>query len=70
MIRDEVGEVVEPKQGNLAQHASLMGDAGSQDIVKGRNTVGGDEQQLLVANAVHVPHLAAGVEVKVGEVSM
>ncbi len=69
MVRDDVGEVIKPEQRNLAQHLALAGNAGSQDVVKSRNTVGGNEQQLLVANVVHVAHFAAGVKAEIGKVS-
>ena len=69
VVRNDVGEVVEPEQGNLAQHASLMRDAGGQNVVESGNTVGGHKKQLLVADAVDVAHLAAGVELEIREVS-
>ena len=47
-----------------------MGDAGSENVVEGRDSVGGDEQQLVVADGVHVTDLSAGVKVKIGEVSL
>ena len=47
-----------------------MGDARCQDIVKGRDTVGGDKQQAIVIELVDVSDLAAGVEWKVREVSL
>ena len=47
-----------------------MRDARGQDIVKGRDTVGGDKQQAIVIELVNVSHLTAGVELKVREVSL
>ena len=70
MVGDEVGEVIEPEQGNLAEHASLVGDAGGQNVVEGRDAVGGDKKQLLVADGIDVPHFAAGVKLEIGEVSL
>ena len=70
VVGNDVGEVVEPEQGNLAEHASLVRDAGGQDVVEGRDAVGGDEKQLLVADVVDVTHFAAGVKVEIREVSL
>ncbi len=70
MVGDDVGEVVEPEQRELGEDASLVGDAGGQNVVEGRNPVGGDEEQLLVADGVDVADLAAGVKVEIGEVSL
>ena len=70
MVGHDIGEVIEPEHRNLVQYASLMRDAGGQNVVEGRNAVGRDEKQLLVANAVHVSHLAAGVKLEVGEVGL
>src|SRR5208337_2174335 len=58
VIGDDVGEVVEPEQGNLAEDVSFVRDAG------------GDEKQLPVADGVDVADLAAGVKVEIGEVSL
>ncbi len=70
VIGDDVSQVIEPEQGDLAEDASLVGDAGSQDVVEGRDAVSGDEQQLLVANGVNVTDFAAGVKVEIGEVCL
>src|SRR5208282_3729593 len=70
VVGNDVGQVIEPEQGNLAQDASLVGDARGQDVVESRNAVGGDEKQLLVANGIDVTDLAAGVKVEIREVSL
>ena len=70
VVGDDVGEVIEPEQGNLAEDASLVGDAGGQNVVEGGDAVGGDEKQLLVADGVDVAHLAAGVKLEIGEVGL
>ena len=70
VVGDDVGEVIEPEEGNLGEHASFVGDAGGQNVVESGNAVGGDEKQLLVADGVNIAHLAAGVKVEVGEVSL
>ena len=70
VVGDDVGEEIEPEQGNLAEDASFVRDAGGQDVVEGGDAVGGDEKQLLVADGVDVADLAAGVKVEIGEVSL
>jgi hypothetical protein len=70
VVGNDVGQVIEPEQGNLAEDASLVGDACGQNVVEGLNAVGGDEKQLLVANRVDVTDLAAGVKVEIGEVGL
>ena len=70
MVRNDVGEVIEPEQGDLAQDVSLVRDSRGQNVIEGGNAVGGNEEQLLVAYAVDVPHLAAGMKVKIAEVCL
>ena len=39
---------IEPEQGELGEHASLLRDAGGQHIVERGDAIGGDEQQVIV----------------------
>src|ERR1700683_3609218 len=70
MVGDDVGKIIEPEQGKLAEDVPLLGNAGGQNVVEGGDAIGGDKKQLLVADAIHVAHLAAGVELEIGEVSL
>jgi len=70
VVGDDLGEIIEPEHRNLAEDASLVGDAGGQNVVEGRDAVGGDEQQLLVAYRVNITHLTAGVKLEIGKVSL
>lgn len=70
MIGDDVRKEVKPEQGNLGEHPPFMRDAGRQDVVKGRNAVGGDEKKVLIIKIVNVAYLATGVKFEVGEVSL
>ena len=70
MIGDDVGEEVEPEQGDLGQDASLVRDAGGENVVEGGDAVGGDEQQMVVVEGVDVADFAAGVQLEVGEVGL
>jgi len=70
MIGDDVRKEVKPEQGNLGEHPPFMRDAGRQDVVKGRNAVGGYEKKVLIIKVVNVAYLAAGVKFEVGEVSL
>ncbi len=70
VVGDDLGEVVEPEQRNLVEHPSLVRDAGGQNVVEGRDAVGGDEKQLLITDGVNITHLATGVKLKIGKVSL
>ena len=57
MMRNEVGDVVEPEGRQLREHAALVGDAGAEHVVERGDAIGGDDQQVL-AEIVDVAHLA------------
>jgi hypothetical protein len=54
-----MGQLAEPEVGHRRQHRALAGNRIGQDHVEGRQAVGGDDQQLVVAHRVDVAHLAA-----------
>nr|WP_030284322.1 hypothetical protein [Streptomyces catenulae] len=64
VVGDEVGELVEPPQGELGEDAALVGDLGGQHPVVHGDAVTGDHDQFAVGVLVEVTHLAG---VKVGE---
>ena len=64
VVRDHVGEPVEPPQRHRRQDAALVRDRRGQHPVVRGDPVAGDEQQLAVRGAEQVAHLA-GVEVLV-----
>jgi len=45
-------------------------DAGSQHIVERGNAVSGYEEKALIIELIDVAHLAAGVELEVGEIGL
>ena len=47
-----------------------MRNAGGKNIVEGRNAIGGNEQQTLLIEKVHVANFAAGVELQFREVGL
>ena len=59
MVGQHVGEFVEPEIGQFLEYLPLAGDRIVQDDVEGRDAIRGDNEQLVVANGVHVAHLAA-----------
>ncbi len=65
MVGHEVGQLVEPPQGQLRQHRTLVGDRRVEDEVERRDPVRRHEQQLVVA-AVRLIEVAdlAGVDVR------
>ena len=70
VVRDDVLEKIEPEKRQLGQHAALFRDAGGEYVVERRNAIGGDEQQLIGINPVHITNFAAGEKLKVGNVSL
>ena len=46
----------------------LLRNAGGQNVVEGRDTVGGHEQQMVGIDPVDVTHFPAGVEFQVGKI--
>jgi hypothetical protein len=62
--RDQVvgrqrAQEVEPEERDLGQDHALAGDRRSEDAIEGRDAVGGDHQDLVVADGIDVAHLAA-----------
>jgi predicted RNA-binding protein with PUA domain len=45
-------------------------DACSEHVVERRNAVGGDEQETVIVEAVHVAHLPAGVKLEVWKIGL
>ena len=60
VVAHDVARQREPVQRERREHAALVGDRRRQDDVEGRDAVGGDEQQAVVAGVVDLPHLAGG----------
>ncbi|MCY1236217.1 hypothetical protein D9M72_488630 [compost metagenome] len=58
VVRHDVREFAEPEVRHLVQHAALVGDRLAHDDVERRQAVGGDDQQLVIADGVVVAHLA------------
>ncbi len=70
MVGHDVLQEIEPEQRELGQHASLLRDAGGQHVIERRDAVGGDKQQVVVADLVQVADLAAGEELEVGKIGL
>ena len=47
-----------------------MRNAGGQHVVESGDAVGGDEQQMLVVDTVHIADFAAGVKFQFGKVGL
>ena len=63
MVGDGVLEEVEPEERELGEDASLVGDAGGEDVIEGGDAVGGDEEEVgggVRAEGIDVADLAAG----------
>ncbi len=59
VVRHDVAELLEPEVAHLVQHHALARDRLVHDHVEGRQAVGGDDQDLVVADGVVVAHFAA-----------
>ena len=60
MVLHDAVEQIEPELGELGEHLALVGDLVFQNVVEGRDAVGGHEQQP-VAQIVQIAHLALRV---------
>ncbi len=70
MIGHGVAQQIEPEKAHLRQHAPFFGDAGGQDVIEGRNAVGGDNQQPLrmLRIFINVADFAAAAQFQSGDV--
>ena len=69
MVRNEIAKKFEPEQRNLREYVSLVRDAGGQHVVKGRDAVGGYEQQASAPRRYTSRTFPLGMEFEVGKVS-
>ena len=60
MVFHDAIEQLEPELGELSEHLALVRNLVLQNVVEGRNAVGGHKQQL-VAQIVQIAHLALRV---------
>jgi hypothetical protein len=67
LVRDDPGEPFKPEAGQARQQPALAGNGVGQDDIEGRNTIAGDDQQLVGVNRVDVPHLAAAEQRQAGD---
>ena len=65
LIVDDIGHHAEPEQGYLCQYLALARHRVRHDDVKRRQAIGGDDQQVLVVDAVDVADFAASDHRKV-----
>ncbi|KAG1248017.1 hypothetical protein G6F68_013960 [Rhizopus microsporus] len=59
VVRQDVGQLLQPEFGQLGQHLSLAGNGIVKNHVEGGDTIRRDDQQLVVAHRVHIAHLTA-----------
>ena len=58
VVRNDVGQFVEPEKRKLGEHAALIGNGRGKNDVECRKAVGGDDQQT-IAEVVNVANLSA-----------
>ena len=63
MIGDDVFHHLKPEQRNLRQHLAFLRDPASEDEVKSRNTIRGNNQELIF-DRINVPDFAASEQRK------
>ena len=57
-VGDNVSSSIQELGCNLVQHLSLEGDAFRQDDIEGRDAVGGNHDQQVVVDVVHIAYLS------------
>jgi hypothetical protein len=62
-----MADAPEPEAGDPRQHLALAWNGLRQDHVKGRQTIAGNDQEMLGVDPIEVAHLAAMQEFKMGE---
>ena len=70
VVGNDVLQEVEPEQGELGQHSTLLRNAGGQHIIECGDPIGRDEQQMIVVDPVNVANFPAGVQLQVRKVSI
>src|SRR5207245_2817770 len=69
MIRNHGAQKIKQESGHLSQYASLVRDAGGQDVIERGDAVGGDDQEP-VAVLVNVADFAAGAQLEAGQIGL
>src|SRR5689334_20957259 len=57
----DVFQFLKPESRYLIQNLSLVRNQGGQNIIKGGNPVGGDDQQV-IAQIINIPHFSPAVQ--------
>src|SRR5580765_5178090 len=65
-MRHEVADPAEPERGELREDLALVRNAGTKNVIEGRNAVRGDDEQVLT-EIVDVADLAASLKRETGE---
>ena len=65
MVGYDAPQKIEPEQGNLRQHSSLVRNPRRKDIIEGGYAIGSNEQQPVIGQGIHIPDLAAHVYLKI-----
>ena len=60
-------DVVEEEHAHRGQNAALVGNLAVEDVVEGRDAIGGDKQQVPVVDSIQLANLAAGQMLIVGQ---
>ncbi len=58
VVRQDVGELLEPENGKRGQDTAFVGNRLRQDDIEGGDTIGGDKQNLVVAYRVDVTYFS------------
>jgi hypothetical protein len=61
VVGDDTAEMIEPEEGELGEDAALVWDGGAEDVIKGGDAIGRNEEKV-VSGGVEVADFAAGEE--------
>jgi hypothetical protein len=70
LVGNHMGQLAEPEIRHGGQHRALAGNRIGQDHVEGREAIGGDDQQLVLADGIDVAHLAAPQQRQAGDAGL
>ena len=70
MVRDDVAGAVEPEIRHIGQHPALVGNRRRQHHIEGRQPIGGDDQDLVIPDRIHVADLAPGEQFQAFQVGL
>ena len=69
-VTPDVAGAVEPEIRHIGQHPALVGNRRRQHHIEGRQPIGGDDQDLVIPDRIHVADLAPGEQFQAFQVGL